>query len=161
MNFKKINIILFLKFCNKMIDIELNNNKNFFDIDFQNGDIKYCNDLKTAIFMSIFCEKRADRSQVEQIDIRRGHFANEFNLISDYEVGSYFWLYTSQNKVEESTKEDLQDTITEGLQWLIDDNYLTDIECNVDILNNQYIINITTTDNFNFKQSYTLNGTAN
>ena len=144
-----------------MIDIELNNDKNLFDINFENGDIKYCKDLKTAIFMSIFCEKRADRSQVEQIDIRRGHFANEFNLISDYEVGSYFWLYTSQHKVEESTKEDLQDTITEGLQWLIDDNYLSDIECNVDILNNEYIINITTTDNFNFKQSYTLNGTAN
>ena len=144
-----------------MIDIELTTDKDLFDIDFENGDIKHCSDLKTAIFMSIFCEKRADRSQVEQIDIRRGHFANEFNLISDYEVGSYFWLYSSQNKVDESTKEDLQDTIIEGLQWLIDDNYLSDIDCNIDILNNKYIINITTTDNFNFKQSYTLNGTSN
>ena len=103
--------------------------------------------------MSIFCEKRADASQVKQIDIRRGHFSNQFN--DDYEVGSFYWLYSEQQKVSEANKEDLQDTILEGLQWLIDDNYLIDIDFNIDIIENKYIINITTTNIFNEEQNYT------
>jgi phage gp46-like protein len=137
-----------------MIDLALTNN-NYFDIDFENGDFKYCYDLKTAIIMSIFCEKRADPLQVPQVDQRRGDFTNQFNLVNGYEVGSLYWLYTSQNKIDEANKEDLQDTINESLQWLIDDNYLNDIECNVEITDNQYVINIATTDTFNAKTSYT------
>ena len=135
-----------------MIDIIPINNKDFLDFDFENGDLKTTFDLKTAILMSIFCEKRAE--QVQQFDGKRGHFANQFNLVDGYEVGSLYWLYTEQNKVSEDNKDDLQDTITEGLQWLIDDNLLTEIDCNINIVNNAYTINITTIDNFNKEQSY-------
>ena len=137
-----------------MIDLAITNN-NYFDIDFENGDFKSAYDLKTAILMSIFCEKRADPLQVPQVDQRRGDFTNQFNLINGYEVGSLYWLYTSQHKIDEANKEDLQDTINESLQWLIDDNYLSDIECNVEITNNQYIVNIKTADAFNNETSYT------
>lgn len=136
-----------------MLDFDINCNKKLFDIDIENGDVKPCFDIKTAILMSIFCEKRADASQVKQIDIRRGHFSNQFN--DDYEVGSFYWLYSEQQKVNEANKEDLQDTILEGLQWLIDDNYLIDIDCNIDIIENKYIVNITTTNIFNEEQNYT------
>ena len=135
-----------------MIDILLTNNQDYFDFDFENGDLKATFDLKTAVLMSVFCEKRAD--ELQTIDNKRGHYANQFNLVSGYEVGSFYWLYTEQSKVSEDNKEDLQDTIKEGLQWLIDDNLLTEIDCNISIENNNYLINISTINNFNKEESY-------
>ena len=102
--------------------------------------------------MSVFCEKRAD--ELQTIDNKRGQYANQFNLVSGYEVGSFYWLYTEQSKVSEDNKEDLKDTIKEGLQWLIDDNLLTEIDCNISIENNNYLINISTINNFNKEESY-------
>ncbi len=148
-----------------MIDVEIYNN-GAFDISFENGDIKHCYEtdkennvkpsLRTAILMSIFCEKRADDFLVENIENRRGHYSNQFNQVDDYEVGSFYWLFTEQEKIAENSRDDLQDTINEGLQWLVDDGYLSQIECNIDIANNKYVININYTNIFNQKGSITI-----
>ena len=138
-----------------MIDIDTYNNSKF-DIDFENGDIKASYDLRMAIFMSVFCEKRADAYFVENIENRRGHYTNQFNKQQNYEIGSFYWYFTEQEKVSENIKEDLQDTINENLQWLVDDGYLNEIECNIDIVNNKYIINISYIDIFNQKANFTI-----
>lgn len=138
-----------------MNDIEIYSNS-IFDISFENGDIKPCHNLRTAIFMSIFCEKRANASIVESIENRRGHYSNQFNQVDDYEVGSFYWLFTEQEKIAENSRDDLQDSINEGLQWLVDDGYLSQIECNIDIVNNKYVININYIDILNKKESMTI-----
>ena len=82
------------------IDFKLNQDKNYWDLDIENGDIAKTDSLDTAIYMSVFCEKRAN--QLSEPTLRRGHFTNQFNLITGYEVGSLLWFYTEQAKQTDS-----------------------------------------------------------
>ena len=122
-----------------MIDTAIKQFEYGFDIDFENGDLAICNDLTTAIYMSIFCEKRADESLIERADLRRGHFTNIFY---DIEVGSLFWLYTEQAKVTEENAGELEETIKQGLEWLTNLNYASDVDVNIEINNNSYVIDV-------------------
>jgi phage gp46-like protein len=139
-----------------MIDLAIKKFSYGFDIDFENGDFAICNDLTTAIYMSIFCEKRADQSQIERADLRRGHFSNIFYNL---EVGSLFWLYTEQSKRTEENASELEDTITQALNWLIDLNYASDFDVNVALLDdNKYVVDIVISNIFNpsLKTNYNL-----
>lgn len=131
-----------------MIDVSIKQFNYGYDVDFENGDLAICQDLTTAIYMSIFCEKRADESLIATADLRRGHFTNDFYTI---EIGSLFWYYTEQAKATEVNLEELQESIKEGLNWLIDNNYASDIDVLVLIDKNnssQYDIEINVTNYF-------------
>lgn len=129
-----------------MIDIAIKQFDYGFDIDFENGDLAICQDLTTAIYMSIFCEKRADEALIERADLRRGHFSNDFYTT---EIGSLFWFYTEQAKATEENSIELAESIKEGLNWLIDENYASDVDVSIIIDNeNRYNITIITTDYF-------------
>ena len=99
-----------------------------YDIDFSNGDFDTTDGLDTAITMSIFNEKRATKTQVPEPSLRRGHFSNEFSDVEGYEVGSRQWLYTEQAKNSESNLSLLQSSIRDGLQWMIDDDIISNLE---------------------------------
>ncbi|MCE2688188.1 MAG: phage GP46 family protein [Rickettsiales bacterium] len=146
-----------------MIDVSIKQFNYGYDIDFENGDLAICQDLTTAIYMSIFCEKRADESLIARADLRRGHFTNDFYSV---EIGSLFWYYTEQAKVIEENAAELQESIKEGLNWLIDNNYANDVEVSVLIDNNksnQYNIEIILTKYFDSttKNSYNFVVNAN
>lgn len=98
---------------------------------FLDGDIKKTTSLDTAIYMSILGEKRANANDVSQSDMRRGHFTNEFRKISDYQVGSLFWLRTSQAKLTDSQLRLIETAVTEGLNWLIEDKIVKKITVSV------------------------------
>lgn len=121
------------------IDFKLNEDKGYWDIDFSNGDIASTNSLDTAIYMSIFCEKRASQSQVSEPSLRRGHFTNMFNKVSDYEVGSLFWLYTNQAKINQITLSLIENSALDGLKWLIEDKIFDKIEVNATKVNDTQI----------------------
>jgi len=71
--------------------------------------------------MSVFCDKRAN--SLSEPTLRRGHFTNQFNLVSGYEIGSLLWLYTTQDK---NTKLSLiESSVNDGLKWMIDDNIIS------------------------------------
>lgn len=101
------------------LDLKLNQSKGYWDLDIENGDFAKTDSLDTALYMSVFCEKRAN--QVSEPTLRRGHFTNQFSLVSGYEVGSLFWLYTSQAKNTTSNLTLIENAVTDGLRWLIDD----------------------------------------
>ena len=110
------------------IDIKFKQNSaNQWDIDFINGDIEMTNGLDTALYLSVFGEKRALPSQVSEPTLRRGHFTNEFNDIKGYEVGSLFWLYTSQSKNTESNLSLIENSVYDGLKWMIQDKIVSKI----------------------------------
>lgn len=142
-----------------MIDIQIKNFSYGFDIDFENGDLVICKNLDTAIYMSIYCEKRADESEVTQPEKRRGHFSNMFY---DNEVGSLFWLYTEQAKITEENASELEDTLKDGLSWLVNLSYASDVEVDVATANNnQYEVSInlfnTADPSINKNYNFTLN----
>lgn len=105
------------------IDFKLSQKKGYWDIDIENGDIAKTNSLDTAVYMSVFCERRAN--QVSEPTLRRGHFTNEFNLIAGYEIGSLLWLYTEQTKQTDSNLSLIESSVSDGLRWLIDDTIIT------------------------------------
>ena len=108
------------------IDIKFKqDSNNDWDIDFTNGDFEMVSGLDTALYLSVFGEKRAAASQVTEPTLRRGHFTNEFSNVEGYEVGSLMWLYTSQSKNTESNMSLMQDSVTEGLKWMIEDEIIS------------------------------------
>lgn len=104
-------------------DIELiQDDDSNFTIDFENGDFKVTDGLDTAMFMSVFGEKRATKSQKKEPNLRRGHFSNEFNDIEGYEVGNTGWLNTDQAPNSKSNSASLENAYINGLQWFIEDS---------------------------------------
>lgn len=91
-----------------------------YDIQFgDDGDIVTADTLDTAILMSIFCERRADASEVPESHRRRGWIGNE--VTPGFEIGSKFWLY-EQARVTRSILLGLQSVILDGLAWMIEDS---------------------------------------
>lgn len=104
--------------------------KGLYDIDFENGDFALTDGLDTAIILSIFDERRASSSQVEEPSYRRGHFMNEFADIEGYEVGSLQWLYTQQNTNSNSNVTNIENALRTGLRWLIEDRIAKNVAVN-------------------------------
>lgn len=110
-------------------DIKLlqDTNKNW-DIDFDNGDFALTDSLDTALYLSVFAEKRASETQVTVPLLRRGHFTNEFSLVEDYQIGSLFWLYSDQAKNTQDNLSLIEGAVNEGISWMIEDNILSDVK---------------------------------
>jgi len=120
------------------IDLKINNTNGFWDLDIENGDLAKTDSLDTAIYMSVFCEKRAEK--ISDPMNRRGHFTNQFAPVSGYQVGSLLWLYTEQAKNTDSNLSLIQSSVRDGLKWLIDDKIISKI--NVSTTKKESSVNI-------------------
>lgn len=90
-----------------------------YDIQFNSdGDIQTEDFLDTAIFISLFCERRANASEVPESHRRRGWIGNE--TTPGFEIGSKLWLY-EQARVTRSILLGIQSTVLNGLAWMIED----------------------------------------
>lgn len=111
------------------IDIKFKqNSNNDWDIDFANGDFEMTNGLDTALYLSVFGEKRASSTQVSEPTSRRGHFTNDFNDVAGYEVGSLIWLYTYQAKNTSSNLSLIESSAYDGLKWLVEDQIISKVD---------------------------------
>lgn len=127
-------------------DIKLKQDENgTWDIDFLNGDFELTDSLDTAVYMSVFCEKRASSSEVKEPRLRRGHFTNEFSNVQGYEIGSKLWLFTQQAKNTEKNLASIEETITNGLKWMIEDNIISKSDVKATKENTRVRIEITLT----------------
>lgn len=105
------------------IDFKLNQDKGYWDIDIENGDFAKTDSLDTVVYMSVFCDKRANA--VSEPTLRRGHFTNQFSRVSGYEVGSLLWLHTNQARNINTSL--IESAVKDGLRWLIDDEIISKI----------------------------------
>ena len=122
------------------MDFRLSQDKGYFDIDFESGDFAKTDSLDTAIFMSVFCEKRAE--QLNDPTQRRGHLTNLFSEVSGYEVGSLLWLYTEQAKNTTQNLSQVESAVNSGLQWMIDDKIISNVKVKASKTINQISIQI-------------------
>jgi phage gp46-like protein len=107
-------------------DIKLiQDDSGIWDIDFADGDFKLTDGLDTAVYMSVLSDKRASITEVKDPILRRGHFTNEFSDVEGYQVGSKLWLYTDQAKNTEENELLIENSVTDGLKWMIDDNIIS------------------------------------
>ena len=98
------------------------------DINFTNGDFEMTEGLDTALYLSVFSNKRASASQVTESILRRGHFTNEFSQVAGYEVGSLLWLYTEQAKNTSNILSLIEGSVYDGLKWMIEDKIISKID---------------------------------
>jgi len=127
-----------------MADINLYQNKNqVFTWNWRGGDFELTPSLKPALYMSIFCRKRSEESLVKNPFFREGDPVNEF--YQNYEVGSLFWFYSRQANTQQNAQA-MENAITDGLQWLIDDNLVSEITVSTSREVHKLIINIQLTN---------------
>jgi len=85
------------------VDIKLNDDKGYWDIDFDSqGDFVLEDGFDTAILMSLMCNKRANEAEVEAPQYRRGWWGNETSDFDNFEIGSKLWLL-SQARATQNT----------------------------------------------------------
>lgn len=123
-------------------DIKLTQDSNgVFDINFSNGDIETTDGLDSAFYMSVFYKQRADENQIQVPEYRQGHQNDIFNDDINYQIGSFFWLYSDQSRLDERILSLVEDTVrNDGLQWLIDDSIVKDIQVTATQQGNGYIL---------------------
>ncbi len=89
-----------------------------------NGDFTLTDGIDTALLMSVFCEKRDE--SIEVPENRGGWHGNEFGETS-YQIGSLLWT-KYQATLDDEIADDVDGILADGMQWLIDDNVLSDVE---------------------------------
>ncbi len=111
-----------------MIDIALEQSNEIFDIaiDPNTGDFQLVDGFETALTMSLFCERRADASEIPTAELRRGWWGNEVGP-EGFEIGSKLWLLDQARKIQR-TLNDAIDFARDGTQWLIEDDHLVSID---------------------------------
>lgn len=115
-----------------MTDLYLNSTNGYYDIDIAtNGDFELTDGLDTSIKMSILEERRDD--SVDEPSKRGGWWGNQVRT-DLYELGSLLWRYY-QSRLDEDTEANVQDTLFNALQWLIDDSIATNIEIDLVLTN--------------------------
>lgn len=100
------------------------------DISFENGDFALTDGLDTALYLSVLGEARATSSQVQNPVLRRGHFTNLFSDVEGYEIGSLLWFFTQLPNTEEN-KTLAEDSVRNGVQWMLQDSIVADAEVNL------------------------------
>lgn len=95
-------------------------------IDPATGDFFLTSGFDTAMTMSIFCERRADTSEVPTAELRRGWWGNEVGP-EGFEIGSKLWLLYQARKIQ-ATLNKATDYAKTGLQWFVDDKHVVNID---------------------------------
>lgn len=121
------------------IDKTIVENDEFYDVGIENGDFALVEGFSTALQMSMFCERRANETEVAIPYLRRGWWGNITNDVIDYEVGSKIWL-TEQAKADNLLLTRVKNYISDSLQWLVDDNHITHYEVTTYYRNNETIV---------------------
>lgn len=109
-------------------------------IDPATGDFFLTDGFDTAITMSLFCERRADASEVPTAELRRGWWGNEVGP-EGFEIGSKLWL-TYQSRKTQATLNLVIDYARTALKWLVDDGHLVSVDVDAKFNNNGITLEI-------------------
>ena len=127
----------------------------YYDISFANGDFKLTEGLETAIWMSIFCEKR----DPEAVDwqAQKGWVGDQLND-NGFELGSLLWTL-NQSASDEDLIDEVQSIVEDCLEWMLTNNYASEIEVSIvkNLDNNGFIVNINLTRNGNISENLSFN----
>lgn len=117
-----------------MIDLELTQDENgLFDISVENNQLKSTDNFKTAIYVSLFTDARADSSQVFDPSRRRGWIGNIATPIEGKDLGSLIWL-TEQERLTTGILNKVIDFANKALDWMIVQNIAKSIEVTGEII---------------------------
>lgn len=106
-----------------MFDLFFDDN---FDFVLKNGDLSTDSSLKTAVSMSLFTDRRAEKTDRLPCNYNdpRGYVGD---AIDNEKVGSRLWLLEDENNTQD-TRTRAQAYALESLQWLINDGFAKKID---------------------------------
>jgi phage gp46-like protein len=107
-------------------DIKMIWNNNFLegDLKLNKGDLEREEGLETAVFISLFTDRRADdEDEIDNVNDKRGWWADN---TMENKIGSKLWQY---ERIKTTTNDmiKVKAAIEESLQWLIDDEVAKEI----------------------------------
>jgi phage gp46-like protein len=112
-----------------MMDIKLTETSGIYEFSYgADGDFVMEDGFDTQILMSFFCQKRANESEIAEPIYRGGWVGNKYYNEDGYENGSKIWVHTNQGRITNTSINDTVDAGQKGLNWLVDDELLNDIE---------------------------------
>lgn len=93
------------------------------EVNIVNGDLDKDEDLRTAVYISLFSWRKAnldDPYDPKVIGGRKGWWYDTFSEVEGDRFGSRLWLL-EREKVTEETLNRLEEYAEEALQWMIED----------------------------------------
>lgn len=111
--------------CN--MDIQLAFLDTYFDLQILNNDLANDDGLKTAIYISLFSDRRVNEEElpIEEKE-RRGHWADALNDTGDL-LGSKLWLLKRQ-KITPQLLIQAKQYCEEALAWLVEDGIADEVQ---------------------------------
>jgi phage gp46-like protein len=101
-------------------------NRFHFEID-SNGDLKRDDSFDSFIIVSLFSDRRANSSEIQQPEKRRGWEGDEFLDLIDYNIGSKLWLLEQARNTIETRNVAVQ-IVQEALEWFVEIGYCERVE---------------------------------
>ncbi len=116
-------------------DFAIDRNENgIFDLVIEGGQFKTVYSFDTALKLIIFCDARADESEVPLPQNRRGWLGNAILRDDDFQMGSKLWLL-EQERTTQNTLNKALDYVQKACDWLVDDIHVKSVEVTGTILN--------------------------
>lgn len=113
------------------IAIEYKSQIKEYDISILNGDLKECDDLDSAVIISLFTWARASAGEVDENAPRFGWFGDKIDADNTDSTGSKLYLL-KRKKITNQTIMDSREYIEQALQWMIADGVATEIKVGVE-----------------------------
>ena len=116
---------------NKFVDLSVERDADgIYDLVIEDGDFKKTGGMDSAIFISLFTDRRAHVDEVSDPMKRRGWSGTQFTNNREGNKGSGLWLY-EQRRLDQDTVEGVKIESYQALYWTINDQIVKDIQVNV------------------------------
>lgn len=103
-----------------------------FDMSVENGALASGADLRTAVILSLFCDRRAEADDIlpDPSGSRRGWWGDE---LMGRQIGSRLWLLSREKQMREVVNR-AREYAREALKWLQDASIVDEIEVDAEVL---------------------------
>jgi phage gp46-like protein len=88
----------------------------------ENGDFTIDSSFDTDILVSLFADGRADASEIQQPELRRGWIGDAVTTLENHLIGSKLWLM-EQARLDNDTLNKVQTYAKDCLKWIIELDY--------------------------------------
>jgi phage gp46-like protein len=111
-----------------------NDAKGVADFGIASNDLATDDGLRTAVMLSLFCDRQADPADDIPVGAdRRGWWADEFANTPGDKIGSRLWTLARAKPVQ-ATLSAAEDFAREALKWLVDDGAARSIDASASFL---------------------------
>jgi phage gp46-like protein len=96
----------------------------------ETGDFVIDESFDSDIIVSLFCDRRADQSEISQPEFRGGWFGDVVTTLQNYQIGSKLWL-TYQSRFNQDTETKMQTYVQSCLSWITELGYAQRVQVSV------------------------------